>query len=73
MLIQNRVAAIASGGSASPKTMEILAEGAFVTNALWSRRGDRSTFLQIKRFRLLRLCGIRRPEDCTLPGKVEEL
>jgi hypothetical protein len=29
MLIQNGVTAIASGGTASPKTMEILAEGAF--------------------------------------------
>jgi len=28
MLIQNRVTVIASGGSASPKTMKILAEGA---------------------------------------------
>jgi hypothetical protein len=54
MVRQNRVAAITSGGSASPigdspwrKTMEILAEGAVVANAL---RTTRSTFYRLSIF-----------------------
>jgi hypothetical protein len=53
MARQNRVAAITSGGSASPigdspwrKTMEILAEGAVVANALRTR----STFYRLSVF-----------------------
>jgi hypothetical protein len=69
-------ARLAQGGSASPKTMEILAEGAniggktaFVANAL---RTTRSTFLQVIRCRLSPLSGIPRPVDCTVPGKATE-
>jgi hypothetical protein len=67
--------------------MEILAEGAvsggkteFVGNALdrlcqgYGRPRDAFHLaLQIKRFRPLPFCGTRRPEDCMLPGRAEEL
>ena len=52
MLMQNRVTAIASDGSASPKTMEILAEDAFVANALSRLRqgygGPRDNSLDVR-------------------------
>jgi hypothetical protein len=54
----------------SPKAQISGGKAAFVSNAL---RTTRSNFLQINRFRLSQLCGTRRPEDCTVPGKATAL